>query len=294
MTAIKPEETSIAGGQPIELYRFIHGDLSLQYTSGAERVEIVSGGVALTFQPDTISRENIRPGSSGSIEACVIRVDKDNGVAKLYEGAPPEVPVSVIVSRLHASDLSRADVILRGQVSEVHFTGSECELTCTMDAWLEKELPNGMNQYYCNWAVFDHNCGLNRANYAATIMIDHVEGNTAIYSSDLNAYEDGYFDGGRLYDGKGNVRMIEKQAGGVLWLKYPFIEPPRNEVTILPGCDQLFTTCARRYHNTIHFGGVPYCPPTDPEKNPTGKGAYWVDSLVIQRDTDGYVGTIEI
>lgn len=294
MTEIRPEETSVSDGQPIELYLFTHGEISMQYTSGAERVDVAYNGSTLTFQPETISRDNIKPGSSGSIEACVVKVHKDNGVAKLYEGAPPEIPVSVLVLRLHANDLTRADVVLRGQVSQVHFTDSECEITCTMDAWLQKELPNGMNQFYCNWAVFDHNCGLNRAEHEVTIMIDRIEGNSVIYSEDLKQYEDGYFDGGRLYDGKGSVRMISKQADGVLWLKYPFVDPPRNEVTLLPGCDQLFTTCARRYANTIHFGGVPYCPPTDPKKNPTGKGVYWIDSLVIQRDTNGYVGTIEI
>jgi len=39
---------------------------------------------------------------------------------------------------------------------------------------------------------------------------------------------------------------------------------------------------------------VPYVAPTDSTKNPTGKGAYWIDNLVIQRDTDGFVGTIDI
>lgn len=293
ISQIKPEETGLDTGQPVELYVFQHGDVNYLFTSDAQNITIpMSDGTTKTFYADTIQRENIKPGSSGNTEACIVRVDKDNAVAKLYEGAPPEIPVKAMVYRLHASDLNRWDIVMRAQVTQVQFEGSECQLTCTMDAWLQKELPNGMNQYYCGHSVFDHNCGLKKSDYAVEALIDKVEG-LHIYSSKFAEYADGYFEGGRLYHAT-SIRMIAAHKGNCVTLKYPCTNIPRNIVTVVPGCDQLFSTCAKRYHNTLNFSGIPYCPPTDPEKNPTGQGTYWIDSLVVQRDTNGYVGTITI
>lgn len=290
---IKPEETSVDTGQPIELYVFMYGDINYLFTSDAQNITIpMSDGTTKTFYADTIQRENIKPGSSGSSEACIIRVDKDNSIAKLYEGAPPETAIKVFVYRLHANDLNRYDIVMRANITQVQFSDSECQLTCTMDAWLQKELPNGMNQYYCGHSIFDHNCKLQKSDFMISALIDKVDG-AAIYSSAFAGYADGYFAGGRLYYGD-SVRMIASHIGNCVILKYPFMETPRNTVSVVPGCDQLFTTCAKRYANTLNFSGIPYCPPTDPEKNPTGQGAYWIDSLVIQRDTDGNVGTISL
>lgn len=272
-------------------------DMTYLYTSAATDIELTTTESGLTrtekYFADTISRESITPGSSGSATSCVIKVHKDNAVAKLFEGPPPESPVDVYVYRVHEQDTSLYDTILRGKVGQVSFEGSECELTVDMDSWLSKELPNGMNQYYCNHVLFDHNCKLKKEDYAVEFFIDYVDGKTVIHSRTLAAYPSGYFDGGRLYFG-GNVRMISKHEGDAITIKYPFVDIPHNKVIVVPGCDSLFRTCAAKYHNTINFSGIPYVAPTDPEKNPTGQGAYWVDSLVIRRDTDGFVGTISM
>jgi hypothetical protein len=114
-----------------------------------------------------------------------------------------------------------------------------------------------------------------------------------IYSAQFASFADGYLTGGRIYYND-SVRMIAAHKGEWITVKYPFIDTPRNTIKVLPGCDTLFKTCALRYHNTINFSGVPYVAPTDSTKNPTGQGAYWIDSLVIQRDTDGFVGTISL
>ena len=46
---------------------------------------------------------------------------------------------------------------------------------------LNKELPNGMNQYYCNNVIFDHKCRLNKEHYAVQIFIDKVDGLSLIH-----------------------------------------------------------------------------------------------------------------
>ena len=294
---IEKYEFSQQDGIPLECYRFTHAGMQYLYTSGASDIEIpvTVGGITHTekYFAEVISRETIKPGSSGSVETCIVKVSKDHPVAKLYQGPPPEENVHCEVLRLHEPDLSSYDIVLQGDVGQAEFAASECSLTIDLDSWLNKEMPNGMNQYYCNHVLFDHNCKLQRKDYEVVLMIDKVEGKTKIYSQQLAAFADGYFTGGRLYFDE-NVRMIAAHKGDCITIKYPFVNIPRNMVTVLPGCDTLFRTCALKYGNTLNFSGIPYVAPTDPEKNPTGKGAYWVDSLVIRRDTKGFIGTIEV
>lgn len=290
-------EVSVADGIPVECYKFSYDGIDYLYTSSAEDIELTitddNGTRTEKYFAEVISRANIKPGATnGAIESTEITVSKDHAIAKLYQGPPPETPVNLIVYRLHEPDKTQFDVALAAQISQVSFNASECVLTATMENWLNKELPNGTNQYYCNNIIFDKRCRLNIDNYKVTIFIDSVDV-LNIYSADFANYADGYFVNGRLYFG-GYVRMINEHVGNRIKLKYPFMSTPRNEVVVVPGCDHLFKTCALRYNNTLNFTGVPYCPPTDSERNPTGKGAYWVDSLVVQRDTDGFVGTIDL
>jgi uncharacterized phage protein (TIGR02218 family) len=297
MGNIAKYEDSQQDGIPVECYKFIHAGMSYLYTSAAHDIEIpiTESGITRTekYFAEVISRGAIKPGNSGSVENCTIKVSKDNAIAKLFQGAPPEIPVTCSIYRLHEPDLSKFDAVLQVEIGQAKFSDSECELTANMDSWLNKELPNGMNQYYCNHVIFDHNCGLQRADYLVSAMLDKVDGKTILYSSKFAEYPDGYFTGGRLYYDD-NVRMIFAHKGNQIQIKYPFTNIPHNTVQVLPGCDTLFRTCALRYKNTLHFSGVPYVAPTDATKNPTGQGAYWVDSLVIRRDTDGFIGTIDL
>jgi uncharacterized phage protein (TIGR02218 family) len=297
MSNIEKYENSIQNGIPIECYKFSHMEMQYLYTSAAKDIELQimeNEKVVCTekYYAEVISRDTIKPGSSSSIESCVIKVSKDHPIAKLFQGAPPEFPVTCKVYRLHAPDTGRFDIELYARIGQAHFVDSECELTATMENWLNKELPNGVNQYYCNHVLFDHNCKLRKEDYQISAFIDKVDG-LLVYSSAFEAYKDGYFEGGRLYYNE-NVRMIAEHKGNRVRLKYPFVNTPRNTVMVLPGCNSLFTTCALRYKNSLNFSGVPYVAPTDATKNPTGKGAYWIDSLVVQRDTDGFVGTIDL
>lgn len=293
---IEKYENSVQDGVPVECYKFTYQQMSYLYTSAANDIElqVMENNITRTekYFAEMISRSNVKPGSTGSISSSVITVSKDHAIAKLYQGPPTETPVTVLVYRAHEADLARFDVVLFARVSQVSFKDSQCEITVTQENWLNKELPNGMNQYYCNNVIFDHKCRLNKEHYAVEIFIDKVDG-LEVFSEKLAEYEDGYFEGGKIYF-DGYVRMIAQHKGSVIKIKYPFMNTPRNNVTVVPGCDHLFKTCALRYKNALNFSGVPYCPPTDSEKNPTGKGAYWVDSLVVQRDTDGFVGTIEL
>lgn len=88
--------------------------------------------------------------------------------------------------------------------------------------------------------------------------------------------------------------MMVEHVGNRVRLKYPFIETPHNDAIVSPGCDHLFKTCAKRFNNSLNFTGCPYVPPANPQHKNVGRGVYWVDSQIVQRDTNGFVGTISM
>ena len=287
-------ENSIQDGIPVEYYKFINDDMEYLYTSRREdlNLEFVESGLKRTetYYAEYIKRGELIPGSQGSSTEMTITVSKENPIAKLYQSFPPETAVMVQIGRLHATDLNKRDIIFYGRITQASFEDSECQLTAVLENWLSKELPNGLYRYTCNNVLFDKNCRLNKDDYKETVFLDEVI-NLDVYCADFAKHEDGYYEGGRMYF-DGHIRMISKHEGNICTLQYPFPLTPRNEVVVLPGCDKVFRTCCKKFNNVANFTGFPYCPPTDAEKNPTGKGTYWLDGNIVVRDTNGAIYTM--
>lgn len=286
-------ENSTQDGEPIECYKFTHQGVNYLYTSHCRDVEIVfSDGQIEKYVAEYIERASIKPASKGDSDSMTVDVSKDHVIAKLWQGPPPEKPVAIKIYRLHEQDHSKVDVVFLGRVSQANFEDSKCHLAVKLENWLSKEIPNGKRQYFCNNVIFDTKCRLEKVDWMVDAVVDHVVGHN-VYSPVFAEYPNGYFTGGSFYYGD-NVRMISEHEGDRVKLKYLFISAPRNDIKLTPGCNHLFRTCALKFHNTLNFTAFPYVPPTDPEKNPTGKGVYWIDSLVVQRDTNGFIGTIDL
>ncbi|HMM22691.1 MAG TPA: phage BR0599 family protein [Selenomonadales bacterium] len=289
-------ENSIQDGQPIECYKFTYKATSYLYTS--DRFEVLlliqEGGVTRTetYAADYIQRGGIKASSKGDSASLAVQVTKDHPVAKLFQGAPPDQPVMLELYRLHDQDHAAFDKIFVGEVVQANLEESTCELTVRTENWLSRQLPNLSRQFFCGNVIFDGKCRLRKEDWAVNIYIDRVDGLT-VTSAQLADYAENYFAGGFFYFGD-NVRMIQANKENKLILRYPFPSTPMNNVTIYPGCDHLFRTCAVKFQNTLNFTGCPYVPPTTGNNTKVGQGVYWVDSLVVQRDTNGYVGTISM
>jgi uncharacterized phage protein (TIGR02218 family) len=294
-TNIGAYEFSQQDGKPIECYRFTYDIGVYTFTSHHSDVMLTIDDNGLTrtetYFATYIERNSIKPASKGDSSALSVTVSKDNSVAKLFQGFPPEKPVMLTILRFHEQDKSKRDIIFSGRVGQASFEDSDCVLTVKLESWANRELPNGMRQFYCNNVIYDHNCQLVENDWKQEIFIDKVEYNVNIYSEDFRSHPDGYFVGG-LFRHEGSTRLITEHVGNRVKIKYPFVENPHDQAVVAPGCDHLFKTCALRFGNTLNFTGCPYVPPANPERTNIGRGVYWVDSQVVQRDTDGYVGTI--
>jgi uncharacterized phage protein (TIGR02218 family) len=296
-TNIAMHEFSQQDGQPVECYRFTHDLSNYTYTSNADDVMLTFNDNGLTrtetYYATYIERDAIKPVCKGDSSALGVTVTKDNPIAKLYQGFPPEKPVTLTIFRFHAQDKSKKDIVYAGRVGQASFEDSTCTLTVTLESWANREIPNGMRQFYCNNVIYDHNCQLVEDDWKVPVFVDSVLNSLTIVSQQFAAYADGYFANG-IFRFNGSSRLIVEHKGNRVRLKYPFTQLPYEEVVVSPGCDHLFSTCAKRFNNTLNFTGCPYVPPANPERTATGRGVYWVDSAIVQRDTDGYVGTISM
>jgi uncharacterized phage protein (TIGR02218 family) len=287
-------EESQQNGIPLECYKFTYANIMYLYTSNRYDVtlKVLNNNVISSerYTADHIKRNSIKPSSQGGVSTVTITVDKDNAVAALFKGSPPSRKVMVDIIRLHDQDQAAYDTVYVGEITQAAFRDSECELTVQLEIWLSRKFPNFMRQFFCCNVVYDESCRLNKSDYEKKIYVDGVSGLT-VTSNDLVQYEENFFAGGLMYF-NGDVRMIASNKDGTLRMRYPFPTTPLGIVSIYAGCNGLFRQCATRFSNTLNFTGCPYVPPELSHNDKVGKGVYWVDSSVVQRDTDGYVGTI--
>lgn len=289
-------ENSREDGEPIECYRFNIGITTYLFTSARDEVTLTIKENGLTrtetYSPDYIKRTTIKPGSQGSAPTTDIEMSGDNVIAMLYSGPPPEEKVNIQVLRLHDQDHTAFDIVFTGRGSQCAFGDSIATLTCKMESYMDQEIPNGRRQFTCGNVIYDGKCRLKEADWQVEAFVDRAEG-LHVYSSTFANYPDGYFSNG-IFRYNGNVRQVLSHVGNYIILKYPFTELPREKVLIAPGCDLLFSTCAKKFNNYLNCSACLYVPPANPEKTAVGRGTYWQDEQVIQRDSDGFVGTISL
>ena len=285
------DETSIDSAEPIEVYMFTYNNLTYTYTSSKDLVELTIDGNRISFNPEYIERSySLTLGNpTDSKEACIITVLRNNDVALLYQGAPPEQDsVNVQVYRVHGESSSDYVKLIDGIVSQVRFNGSKAEMTINIENILIRNVPRGKLSDYCQNCIYDDKCKVDEGAYTITVGVDKID-KLMIKSSTIGGYPDRYFTDGYIKMG-GAFRQIREHKGDTIYIKYPINAQDREgSFSIRPGCDNLFYTCATKFHNTDNFSGVPYIEPYNAFRNPVGKGAYWIRNDVIVRDTNGKV-----
>ena len=284
-------ETSQQEGEPIEYYQFTYDGVDYCYTSS----QYTRAKNGLTFNAEYIHRSDslkLNTSDSGN-ETCTITVGRTNNIALLYQGAPPEQgSVRVQVYRFHGLLSGDFIKILDGTVSQVQFNGSEAELTITIENALSRTIPKGTLSYYCQNCIYDSKCRLDVNKYRLKCYIDEGIEGLYIYSANLREKPSGYFTDGFMKLGR-CYRQIRLHEDNRILLKYPINKADMSgSFEAYPGCSGIFNICATRFKNTDNFSGIPYIQPYDAFKHPVSKGAYWVDSAVIRRDTGGEIFTM--
>jgi uncharacterized phage protein (TIGR02218 family) len=165
------------------------------------------------------------------------------------------------------ADTSRGVVnLFTGVVSEIATTDSRATLHCSSDlVYLDGQFPRNYFLPSCNNALFDSNCGLNKATYAVNGTA--TAGNTVkvLTASALTQATDYFALGYVIFNTGANaglVRSVKSSVSGALTLLYPLPVACANgdTFTAYPGCDKLEATCLAKFNNLGHHRGFPFVP----------------------------------
>lgn len=291
-------ENSIEDGNPIELYMFTYKDTKYLYTSSQYNQSYLIGGEHYVFDAEYIHRsESLKLGdSSGTKETCEITVLRTNSIALLYQGAPPEEDsIRLQIFRVHGENNADFIQMVDGIVTQVKFSGSEAVLTITIENILSRNIPKGTLSYFCQNRIYDSRCFLDMNKFGVKCYVKS-RSNLTLYSDQLlvpqgdDYFVDGFVKMGNCY------RQIITHKNNYVTIKYPITNSDLSgSFMAYPGCSNLFTICARRFHNTDNFSGIPYIQPYNAYKHKViNNCAYWVDEAVIRRDTNGELGETKL
>lgn len=246
--------------QPVELYRFTFSTNRWLYTDSDEDV----AWQGETYRPTPITRGETGVGQELSRSALAVTVPRDNAVAGLYIGPPPDAVVSLTIYAFHKGDTDAEVVVIwQGRVQGVSFDGVEAEITCE-PIFTSMRCPGlrGTYQTLCRHELFGAACGVqSEANKLATTVAS-VSGVSVTVPGPLAS---GWARGGMLETARGARRWVLAQSGNVLTLDNRIPDLLVGEaVTLYAGCDQAFATCRDKFSNHLNFGGFPFMPTKNP------------------------------
>lgn len=126
---------SLAGGNPVQLYRFDYGALEVEriaYTSHTKEITVDHGGSVgeVTYQPIPVQRNNIV--SNGTLDKSAIKIEVpiSTELAELFRVYPPSSVLSLVIYEGHLDDPDEEFVVIwAGRVLAAGRKGSKLEIS---------------------------------------------------------------------------------------------------------------------------------------------------------------------
>ena len=264
-------ETSIDGGRPVYLYRFLLGPNTWRYTSAD--ADITAGG--FTWEAAAISDLGISQTGESAQDALTIQMDSQLPPALAFRGAPPTSTMQVTIFRTHEGDVDGQVIAAYvGEVSSVNTpTPNLAIITCeTIAATMRRAGLRLGWQRTCPYVLYDPlTCKVNKLTYEVLGTVDSISTSGVVVVSEMAAYPAGYFSGGLISWSdpiKGNeTRTIEKHmdspAGGFVILGTAEGITVGLSVKIYPGCARSMGACIA-FSNLPNYGGIPHLPGVTP------------------------------
>lgn len=243
----------------------------LRYTSAD--VPLFHGG--LRFDPVPIERTKVKV--QVGIEVDTLDVTVMPTEAMTLDGLPFNVAVRLGVLDGAAVLLEKAFIAdwdspvagtlhqFEGTVAGVPFDGVECQLK--VKSYLNDlnvEMPRNAWSPGCNNTLYDNACGVIRAAYAVSGVVQ--AGSTREVIKHILGAASGYYDYGVIEfqagANAGSSRTVRMHTATDIRLAAPLGATPAAGDTfkIFPGCNRTRETCQNKFNNLIHFRGYPWIP----------------------------------
>ena len=251
---------AIEQAQMPELYRITSSGYEWRYTSNRTAITFLGE----SYTPAAIKRSAFSNSKQIGESKVNITFALANPLLK-YLSAYPLPSTSIQVFRAVGNDLSQYALLFDGKVRRTSFTNKTIIAESTVDDEMSAMVPNIVYQSYCNWQVFDCDCGLLSGSYEVVATVTLDSDGASLISSTFATYESGYFTQGWVkFDG--DMRFITNHAGSRIDLQVPFGPNLVNGsgVYAYPGCDGHPDTCTNKFNNFNKWLGMFYIPSHNP------------------------------
>lgn len=153
-----------------------------------------------------------------------------------------------------------------GRVADMTVTRTEARMVVKSDLeLLNVMMPRNLYQPGCKHTLYETDCGVNRASFAISAMVQSGSSATSLIASALTPGA-GYLDMGYIMFTSGALngmkRTIKASVPGSVSLLNPLPQAPANgdTFTAYPGCDKTMATCSNKFSNLVHFRAMPFIP----------------------------------
>lgn len=276
-------ETSLEGGQPVELYKFTAGNLIFRFTS-AEDDTIVFGPpnpaeLQGTWTSIPISRGSIAASANSSrTDGISITMPSSEPLAQRYISIVPGVRTQLEIFRFHRGDLPNPEFItaFEGDVQTVAFTKAGRQATMQVLSLARargRSVPRFTYQGPCNHMLYDARCKILETDplfekFLTVSAVDASETVLTVTGAGGFVPAADFFVSGFL-EFEDDFRGVVDQGGAGdedLTILVPFVDNPvGQQIRCLAGCKlRLSVDCEAKFANVINFGGWPYVPTKNP------------------------------
>jgi uncharacterized phage protein (TIGR02218 family) len=256
-----------------ELYRFAEQGSALiwTFTSGNEPIVYDVGSGDETYDPTSISRTEAEAKNDLSRANLAITVPLTNAAAQRWLADNGEKIVTLTI--FERGKDGTISVVWKGRLASV--APGMTSITLNMESVFTSLRRPGLRARYqrsCRHAVYGRGCNLDPEDFAFAGTAS-ASANRTLTIAEAATKPDGYFSGGMLRTADGQLSYVVKHVGSAITIQH-FSRSILDEisggfpftVTLYPGCDRSYATCASKFANDLNYGGFDYIP----KKNPTG------------------------
>lgn len=272
-------ESSVHGGRPVELFRFVHGSTVWTYSSGPE---VEHGGETYAHFP--IGRDEMQQVKELSKSPLEVLIPRTSELSLLYLAGQPEHVVALTVFRMHVGASDSPIVYWKGRVVSVDWPDpATAKLSCeSVFTSMKRPGLRARYQRMCRHALYSEQCGVNKAAYAVAGTVTAIDSaRTVVTIHEASGYANGYFNGGFLALADGTMRYIAAHSGSSITLGNPapiladYVGATGygknygrvyggSDLVLYPGCGRNRSTCQNKFGNILNFGGWPWIPLRNP------------------------------
>lgn len=252
------DETSVDGGEPIELYEFSSPVLTYRFTSFVEDVIHDTN----TYRGIPISRSSLQGGTQEDTPSLEIRMPFNEQMISDYAYNVSPNYLILTIYRMHKLT---GDVITywKGSVSSITIEDKIAKIIIPsiLGQKLGFPVPGTYYQGQCNHTLYGSRCSLFAALHKVDTTIVSVSQTAVVVASVGGAAYQHFKAGEILRPADGERRLIINQSSTSLILNHPFPSLEAGQsVSIYAGCDHTPTMCRDKFANIINFGGHPFIP----------------------------------